>query len=158
MRLPALRAAALAAFVMSVAAIAQSPPPAAVDLLRVEPIVGSWSYQPVAGGSVATFLDSGGHARMLVRCTRASRVVTLTRTAVPAAVQTMLVTTSFGVRSLPASFDTARSLSASLAATDPFLDDIAFSRGKIALSNAGSSALVVPAWADIVRVIEDCRN
>jgi len=51
---------------------------------------------------------------------------------------------------------TAR-LTAELAAFDATLDAIAFSRGRVAFAAAGAPALVVPAWAETARVIEDCR-
>ena len=57
-----------------------------------------------------------------------------------------------------ATFDsTSGRVSAELAAYDPFLDAIASSRGRIGFSTSGLAALVVPSWADVARVIEDCR-
>ncbi|MFW2831304.1 hypothetical protein [Sphingomonas sp. ID0503] len=46
---------------------------------------------------------------------------------------------------------------AALRASDPFLDKIAFSRGRFTVSLAGQPRLVIPAWAEPGRVIEDCR-
>jgi hypothetical protein len=44
-----------------------------------------------------------------------------------------------------------------LGAYDPLLDAIVSSRGRVGFSTSGLEALVVPPWADIARVIEDCR-
>lgn len=50
----------------------------------------------------------------------------------------------------------ARDGVASLAARDPLLDAIAFSKGRFAVEAAGL-ALYAPAYPEISRVIEDCR-
>jgi len=160
MMLPSLRAAGVAALVFCSSAVAQVPAaaPAPVDLAKVQQIVGSWNYAAVPGGTQAAFIDSTANARLILRCTRTTRLVTLTRPSTPVAATAILVTTSFGGRPLPASYDAAHNLTASVTAADPLLDDIALSRGRFAISSAGSSALVVPAWGEVSRVIEDCRN
>ena len=48
-------------------------------------------------------------------------------------------------------------VTAELFALDPLLDAIAFSRGRFAVTMAGGSPLVVPAWPEAARTIEDCR-
>lgn len=151
-------AAALAALGISASTGAQAGPAAPVDLLKVQQIVGSWGYQPYSGGSQATFVDTGGHARMVVRCNRSARLVTITRTAVAAATPTLTVTTSFGAQSVPARFDSSGNLSADVPAASALLDNMAFSRGRFAVASEGSAPLVVPAWAEISRVVEDCRS
>ena len=70
----------------------------------------------------------------------------------------MFVWTSSATRNLPARFDAkAMRVSADLAANDPLLDAIAFSRGRIVVSMPGTAALVVPARPEAARAIEDCR-
>ena len=49
-------------------------------------------------------------------------------------------------------------IGAVLAANDPLLDAIAFSRGRFVIEQPGRAPLVLPAWAEIERVIEDCRG
>jgi hypothetical protein len=69
------------------------------------------------------------------------------------------VLTEFESRSLdaiPARSDPA-SIVARLPAQDPLLDAMAFSKGRFALEVAGLQTLYVPSWAEITRVIEDCR-
>jgi hypothetical protein len=39
---------------------------------------------------------------------------------------------------------------------DPLLDQIAYSRGRFMLA-AGGQELVLPAWPELQRVVEDCR-
>ena len=66
--------------------------------------------------------------------------------------------TSSTTRNLPARFEPATAqLIAELPRTDPLLDAIAFSRGRFAVSVSGTPALVLPAWPELTRVVEDCR-
>ena len=44
-----------------------------------------------------------------------------------------------------------------LDARDPLLDAMAITRGRFALESEGEPGLYVPAWAEVTRVIEDCR-
>jgi hypothetical protein len=149
--------AAATALLFVTSATAQTSAPAAVDLDSVQATVGNWSYRPITGGSEADFADSGGHVRLTVRCNRASRVVSIIRTGMTAATSALAVTTTYGVRNLAASF-AAGNLTAAVAANDPLLDDIAFTRGKWAIANSGVGALIVPSWAEAPRVFEDCRS
>ena len=43
------------------------------------------------------------------------------------------------------------------AASDRQLDAMAFSRGRFMLEVSGLPTLVLPAWAEVGKVIEDCR-
>jgi hypothetical protein len=49
-------------------------------------------------------------------------------------------------------------ISAELAAKDPQLDAMAHSRGAFLISLAGTEDLIVPAWAEFARVVEECRR
>ena len=69
----------------------------------------------------------------------------------------MAVRTSFGARSLPVE-RLPEYATATLAARDPFLDNMIFSRGRISIEVAGSPMLVLPSWAEAARVVEDCRT
>ena len=44
------------------------------------------------------------------------------------------------------------------AASDTVLDQIAYSRGRFAVEAQGLDTLILPAWAEVGRVIEDCRR
>jgi hypothetical protein len=121
------------------------------------PIIGSWTYAPTTGGSEATFNDSAGRPQLTLRCTRATRRITLSKAASTAS-PTLWVWTSSAKKVLPATFDSATGrVSADVGAYDSLLDAIASSRGRIGFSSSGLEALVVPPWADVPRVIEDCR-
>ena len=137
---------------------AQTAAPApTIDFSIATPPPGNWTYAPTADGSEASFLDANARPQLFVRCTRASRQVTIAKPATAAA-PFINIWTSSQTRNLPASYNPAiYRLGASLTAYDPLLDAIAFSRGRFAVSVSGATALIVPAWEEPARVIEDCR-
>ena len=142
-------------------AAAQTPrtdgTPAEANLEYAVPIVGNWSYGATRDGSEATFNDSGAHPQLIIRCTRSTRRVSILKAASSAS-PTMWIWTSSQKQTLPATYDASTGrVSADLPAFNSLLDAIASSRGRVGFSTSGLSALVVPPWADVGRVIEDCR-
>jgi hypothetical protein len=128
-----------------------------LDLSTATPIAGKWVYSQNTGGSEASFLNGSALPQLTIRCARATRRVTIAKPATAAA-PLLTVWTSAQTRGLPSAFNPAtQRLSADVTAYDPFLDAIAFSRGRFGVSVSGTPALVVPAWAEVARVIEDCR-
>jgi hypothetical protein len=152
MRLPI--AAAFALLAPSFSLSAQTLP----DLSTAAPSAGNWSYGATATGSAATFANPAALPQLAITCARASRRVTIAKPATTAA-PFLQVWTSSTARSVPASFKplTGR-IEAELAAYDPLLDALAFSRGRIGVGVAGAPQLVVPAWPEVARVVEDCRS
>ncbi|HWJ59983.1 MAG TPA: hypothetical protein VNR68_10165 [Sphingomicrobium sp.] len=131
---------------------------AVVDYARMTPIAGNWTSAPIAAGSVATFRDSSARPQLMITCARSIRRVTLSRPGTRVS-PFLFVWTSSGSRNLPASFDPATNLvSAAVTVTDPILDAVASSRGRFAVGMSGSLALIVPAWPEAARAIEDCRT
>lgn len=45
-----------------------------------------------------------------------------------------------------------------LPANDPLIDAMGFSRGRFIVETPGATPLVIPAWAEVQRVAEDCRG
>jgi hypothetical protein len=126
------------------------PPPAAPqppDWRDLPLSPGDWTYAAAPEGSRATF----GGGLLAIRCDPARREIALARIAAGAG--TMEVTTSYGSRSLPLAADGV----ARLPAADPLLDQMAFSRGRFTVEVAGLERLVIPAWPEPARVVEDCR-
>jgi len=151
-----LLAATLAIAAQAVAAPA--PAPVAVDFSTAPVAAGSWRYGPVPGGSAASFVDATGTWRLVIQCNRATRRVSISRISTTAAPSLHLWTDS-AARTLPARFEpNVFRVTADLAASDPLLDAIAFSRGRVAVSMPGALPLVVPSWAEPARAIEDCRT
>ena len=128
-----------------------------VDFNTVRVAPGSWGYQSMAGGSMARFVDTTGTARLVLQCTRATRRVSVSLTSATSAPNISLWTSN-STRNLPARFEpNAMRVTAELPAYDALLDAIAFSRGRIAVTMAGGVPLVVPAWPEAARTVEDCR-
>jgi len=130
---------------------------AAQDLGTATPIAGNWSYAATADGSEASFANASGSPQLWLHCTRATRRVTIAKLASGPA-PFLNVWTSSVTRSIASSFNPATGrLTIDLSAYDPLLDALAASRGRVGFSVAGQAGLVVPPWAEAVRVIEDCR-
>ena len=145
-------AAALAA--SASLASAQAPP----EWRHAALTAGSWSYHATPAGSEAVFTDARATRRLLVKCSRATRRVSISVTSATSAALMQVSTTELE-RSLPTRFDAQGfQIVAELGAQDAILDSIAFSRGRFAITVAGGAALIVPAWPEIARSIEDCRN
>lgn len=131
--------------------------PVQSNLEYVDPIAGNWTYGNLSDGSEATFSNSSGQPQLTIRCTRSTRRVAILKAA-PSASPSLWIWTSSEKFNLPATYDPSTSrVSADLGAYDPILDAIASSRGRVGFSSSGLETLVVPPWADIARVIEDCR-
>lgn len=137
------------------AAPAAPPPSIAADWRDVPLSPGSWSYRAEPDGSAARYGPPGAAADFTVRCLRAERRVALVRAG--AAAGPMVVTTSYGASTWTAVAD-AGDGTVTLAAADPALDRIAFSRGRFSVAAAPAPTLFLPAWAEPARVIEDCRG
>jgi hypothetical protein len=145
---------------LSFAAMVSAQQPAttrAADFSTMPVSAGLWTYQAVPGGSSARCIDASGTARFALECSKATRRITLARTsATPAA--SLFLWASDASRMLAARFEpNAMRVSADLLARDPLLDAIAISRGRIAVTMAGAEPLIMPAWPETARTIEDCR-
>jgi hypothetical protein len=145
------------AFAAMACAVVLGPAKAQADFSYSAVSPGSWTYRTVAGGSEASFMDGTGTTRMVIACGKTTRLLTLSRiSAAPAA--SLSVWTSSASRNLSSRFDqpSGRVIS-QLAAFDPLLDAMVFSRGRIAVSMPGAGALVLPSTPEIGHVVEDCR-
>jgi len=134
------------------------PPPAPADWRDWPVTPGTWTYARDTRGSRALFGVANAAARLVMRCDLAERRVNLSRggsSPAPLAVLTSSTTRAVPVRTIGGA---APSVAAAFAPNDPLLDAMAFSRGRFAIEQAGAPPLVVPAWAEIGRVIEDCRG
>lgn len=139
-----------------------APPPAALPPRaadwRDRPVTpGTWTYRRDERGSAATFGPTDADAVAVLRCDLPNRRLFLSR--LGDAVGPFTVRTSSATRQLPtgATGGAPPYAAAMLPAGDPLFDAIAFSRGRFALEQAGMPPLALPVWAEIGRVIEDCR-
>ncbi len=136
---------------------APPPPPADWSLLPLTP--GAWVYRVEGGSSQALFGPATGEASFIVRCERARRQVSLWRAGGTSGTM-MTVRTSYGARNFPLSVQAEPMpyVFTSLPVGDRALDAMAFSRGRFTVEVPGSPMLVIPAWPEPARVVEDCRS
>ncbi|MCL6252288.1 hypothetical protein M3P36_14695 [Altererythrobacter sp. KTW20L] len=116
---------------------------------------GDWRWRRAGNESVAEFSSPAGSVIARFACT-AGREVVLAMTHGNAAASSMTVRTETVDRTLAAA-PREGWLETRLAARDPLLDAMAFSRGRFALEVPGAGALYLPAYPEITRVVEDCR-
>lgn len=114
---------------------------------------GDWRYRRTATGSVASFGATGAAALLSLSCDPRTRQITMLR---PGTARLLTIRTTSVTRAVPAS-PVAGGSAAVFAATDPLLDAIGFSRGHFVVEGAGVPMLMLPAWAEVERVTEDCR-
>lgn len=121
--------------------------------------VGSWTYQGGAAQSLARFGRAGLAPDFTLRCDKVGRSVQLTRAGVVQPPFLMRILTETEKRMLeaqvPASGEAA--VTTALGNRDSLLDAMAFSRGRFAVETIGLPTLFLPSWAEVTRVIEDCR-
>lgn len=132
---------------------AEPAPPPAVDWQDGVLSPGDWEYRQ--DGPVALAIFRSDRLTFTLRC-EPNRSVTAALTGAQA--PALLIRTSYGERRLPATPVHLNEMLASLAANDPLLDQMAFSRGRLFVQAEGGLALIVPAWPEIARVTEDCRG
>jgi hypothetical protein len=158
----AVAAAALAACVSGPAPPAPAPVPAPIPQPAQPPAPppapppADWQDAPASPGDWSDFggadgpgtrFQSGGIGFSL-RCERDNGITVAVSGAQPA---TVTIRTSYGERSLPAT-------PFHLPASDALFDQMAFSRGHFLVQGDGASDLIVPAWPELARVVEECRR
>lgn len=119
---------------------------------------GDWTWRRDAGGSIATFGRAGATPALALRCEGGTRRMTLTRAGDVAAPLTIRTTSTTRTLAVQPTGAVPPSVAVALAADDRLLDAMAFSRGRVVIQQPGGGTLVVPAWAEIGRVVEDCRG
>ncbi|UYY60183.1 hypothetical protein [Sphingomonas sp. S2-65] len=119
---------------------------------------GSWSYRREAGTTVAAFGAPGAASELSLRCDPAAGRITLARRGQAAAPLSATIRTSSTARTVALAPGAAGELTTSLAARDGLIDAMGYSRGRFIVEMAGQPPLVVPAWAEILRIAEDCRS
>lgn len=136
---------------------ATAPPQAPVvkDWMDAAQTPGNWRY----AAGVASFNEVNGQPRFAMRCDAATRTVVLSRAGQAPGAPGMTIRTESQTRTLAATIKTApaSALESRLAASDRLLDAMALSKGRFAVEVAGTPTLYLPSWAEVTRVIEDCR-
>lgn len=118
---------------------------------------GTWIYRQDADGSIAAFGLPDADPRFTLRCDGAARRVLALRPGTVAARMTLQSTT--GARSydaVPTGLQPP-TVAAAILPSDPQLDAMAFSRGRVLVALTGSDDLILPVAPEFARVVEDCR-
>jgi hypothetical protein len=120
--------------------------------------MGDWVYRQDERGSVALFGPLGANALITLRCDRARRAIFLAREGL--SVGRIVVRTSSAMKEFAGSptGGTPPYIATEIAPNDPILDAMALSRGRIAINVAGQTPIAIPSWAEITRIVEDCRG
>ena len=144
------------------APIAQATP----DWRDVQMPAGRWNWAARDGGSAAQFASDGQAALAIVQCDRPAGVITVALPAdsrsVPGATpRAASITTSTSTAAFvaePRLIDGQAMLAITLPVSDHMLDAMAFSRGRFRVAITGIAPVILPSWAEVGRVVEDCRG
>ncbi|MGD9664100.1 MAG: hypothetical protein AB7U34_02675 [Novosphingobium sp.] len=116
---------------------------------------GDWTYGPNGAETRALYAAPDGTSLFAIVCT-ADKALWLVRPASAEAQALMKVRTETTERLLAVETH-GGSLMARLSPRDPLLDAMAISKGRFAIETPGMATLYLPSWAEVTRVIEDCR-
>ena len=135
-----------------------SAPPAPADWRDAPQTPGTWRWRMDGDRSLAEYGAYAAAPVARLTCDPLRQATILWRNWPVTGTMPLAVTTTGTRRLLTASTDGAGGAQVSLPARDPLLDAMAFSRGRFMLEMPGSPTLYLPAWPELSRVIEDCRQ
>ncbi len=120
---------------------------------------GDWVYRRDDRGSLALFGPAGQNATVTLRCDTSRRRIFLARAGAGPAGR-IVIRSSSTMKEFAGSPTGATPpyLATEILPTDPILDAMAFSRGRIALEVDGQPSIAIPSWTEITRIVEDCRG
>jgi hypothetical protein len=122
---------------------------------------GTWTYSDDPGETLAAFFETGNDIEFVLRCDKATGMVRIGRfiSSPDTANRLMRITTETSTRQLQARpvANAVLVAAAELDPRDPLLDAMALTKGRFAVEVEGERTLYLPAWAEVTRVIEDCR-
>jgi hypothetical protein len=115
---------------------------------------GSWTYRRGPGTQSRALFGRPNAPILQVAC-GPGRVVTIVRAGGGP--------TSLGIRTTSVARTltgrpTPDGLTVQLPAHDRLFDELAFSRGRFSVTSAGAAPLIISAWPELARVVEDCRR
>ena len=116
---------------------------------------GTWRHRMAGRDSIADFVGTGGQRLFQLTCS-AERDLTLARIGPARSAAAMTIRTRTSERTVSASA-MENSVVTALPARDPLLGAMAYSRGRFAVEVPGLSALYLPSWPEVTRVIDDCQ-
>jgi len=121
--------------------------------------MGDWVYRRDERGSIGLFGPTGQNAILTLRCDTTRRRVYLAREGAGTGGR-MVVRTSSALKEFSASptGGTPAYRAVEILPTDAILDAMALSRGRFAIEAEEQTPLAIPSWAEITRIVEDCRD
>jgi hypothetical protein len=125
---------------------------------------GDWAYNDLGFGTQALFSD-GPTMKLVMQClvddpASETKRIAIGRPGNFSEATQFRIATETTSRSLPArafKFGPTSGAAVFLNANDPLLDAMALTKGRFAVETTGHPTLYLPAWAEVTRVIEDCR-
>jgi hypothetical protein len=120
---------------------------------------GDWVYRRDDRGSIALFGVAGNDAVVTLRCDKSRARIYLARAGTGSGGK-MVVRSSSALKEFAASptGGALPYLASEILPDDRILDAVAYSRGRFALEVDGQLPIAIPSWAEIGRVVEDCRG
>lgn len=133
--------------------------PLSDDWINAPLTLGRWTYENRGSLSLAVFTEPGRGAVMAIQCRAPSGEIWLVMAGQAVASPTMQVRTETTTRAIAAQLNVSdrSNVTAALNGRDPLLDAMALSKGRFAVETEGLPPLILPSWAEVTRVIEDCR-
>lgn len=131
------------------------PTPTYANWMDAPASAGDWIFREASGVSTAIFTERPGQTLFSMRCDNRTRDIVFTRW-VRTTGQSLTVRTETQTRTLPGA-QSGMAIEGRVPATDRLLDAMALSKGRFAVEVPGAPALYLPSWAEVTRVIEDCR-
>lgn len=117
---------------------------------------GDWRYGARGTGTEASFWSAAGAPMLRLRCMADTRNVVLSLPESGAARPLVTIRTETISRTIEAQ-PAGRETLVAIIPGDPLLDAMALSKGRFAVEAEGLPTLYLPSWAEVSRVIEDCR-
>jgi hypothetical protein len=118
---------------------------------------GTWAWRTDPRGAIALYGPVGTDAALVVRCDRTAQRIYVSRPAAGGSQMVLRATTSAKAYGARPTGSTPGYVAAELNTRDPQLDALAFSRGRFMIQLDGAADVIVPAWPELARVIEECR-
>ena len=125
---------------------------------------GNWSYNDLGFATQALYSNDGQDV-FVIQCmvedpASSTKRIALGRpgtfdTDVPMRILTETTERGFTAKSF--TYGPTSGVRVFISARDPLLDAMALTKGRFAVETSGSPTLYLPAWAEVTRVIEDCR-
>lgn len=134
------------------------PPPQPADWRDAPASPGSWYWRKEGNRSIAFYGDPKmpSYGGFWLVCDTSVRQIELRFTS-PKLDDTMMTVVTTSTQRVLKARRSGAEVVATLPASDPLLDAMAFSRGRFMVTVLHDTPRYLPAWPEVSRVVEDCR-